>query len=61
MGYFKDILIETRNMAQEMRRRSDNDCLERVQTACQVWHLDQMIKIAGGIEHICHKLKQKQK
>ena len=61
MGQIKDTLTETRDWAQEMRDAADNNCLERAQFTCQVWNLDQMIKISNAIEHAYDWLRSKQR
>ena len=57
----KDVLIEARNWAQEMRNTPGNNCLERAQFTCQVWNLDQMIKITDLVERTWHQLHNRQK
>ena len=61
MGQFKDILTETRDWAQQMRDAAGNNCIERAQYTCQVWNLDQMIKIGNAIEHAYNWLRDKQR
>ncbi|MBE6457120.1 MAG: hypothetical protein IKA25_02280 [Alphaproteobacteria bacterium] len=61
MGQIKDILTETRNWAQEMRDTSGHDCIARAQFTCQIWNLNQMIKLINGIERMCHNVHNKQR
>ena len=61
MGQIKDILIETRDWAQEMQDAAEKNCLARAQYSCQIWNLGQMIKFIDGIEHLRDRWRRKQR
>ena len=61
MGQIKDILTEARDCAQEMRDTYGHNCIARAQFTCQIWNLNQTIKLINGIERMCKNVHNKQR
>ena len=61
MGQIRNLLAETREFAQDLKKSSDNDPINNIQLNCQIWTLGKIICFVDTINKMMRTLKQKQK
>ena len=61
MGNIKDLIEETRELADKNKKDTKNNCIERVQYSYQEWALRQMINAIDFVERVRNTINQKKR